>query len=232
MKTEEELERLREKLVKNLIKEGILRSNRCIKAMLSVKRHLFVPEALRDYAYVDTPLPLGRTGQTISAPHMCAYMLEALELKIGDLVLEVGSGSGYQAALIAECVAPSDAPKESWGHVVTIELLDELYKMAKENLEENGYAGRVTCILGDGTLGFPPLEEGEIYDKILVTAGAPEVPEPLLKQIKKGGLIVIPVGGRFFQQLVKIRRLNDKYTQEVLTSCLFVPLRGRFGWKD
>lgn len=220
----------REKLVRKLVSEGVLKNDRYIKAMLRVKRHLFVDDRHKKLAYIDNPLPLKNTGQTISAPHMCAYMLEALQPNVGETVLEIGTGSGYQAALLAECVAPEDEPKNRWGHVFTIEIVEELYNFAKDNLKRAGYADRVTCILGDGTLGYPPMEEREIYDRILITAGSPEMPPPLVKQLKAGGVLVAPVGGRYLQQLVRLTKTESGVRRETLTSCLFVPLRGRFGW--
>ena len=229
---EKDFDVLRKRLVERLIEEGILKSENCIRAMLTVKRHLFVDESLREHAYIDSPLPLGDTGQTISAPHMCAYLLEALELDVGQTVLEIGSGSGYQAALLAECIAPSNVSKEKWGHVITIEYLRKLYEMAKRNLEKTGYSDRVTCVCGDGTLGYPPLEDRELYDRILITAAAPEIPPPLIKQLKPGGIIVCPIGGRFMQRLVKIKKISEKLVEEYLISCMFVPLRGRYGWRD
>ena len=215
-----------------MVREGILRSERCIRAMLQVKRHLFIDERHAKWAYEDTPLPLGNTGQTISAPHMCAYMLEALEPQLGHNVLEVGGGSGYQAALLAEVVAPSDTPKEMWGRVVTIEILDPLCELAKRNLKRADYSDRVLVVCGDGTLGYPPLEKGGLYDRILITAGGPDVPPPLLEQLKREGILVAPVGGRFTQELIRIRKKKSgELIRERLLPCRFVPLRGRFGWE-
>jgi protein-L-isoaspartate(D-aspartate) O-methyltransferase len=230
--SEEAFTKAREKMVDNLVKEGILRSEHCIRAMLTVKRHLFIWRGYEEYAYYDQPLPLGSTGQTISAPHMCAYMIESLNLKVGDHVLEIGSGSGYHAALVAECVAPSDEDKEKWGRVITIERVEELYHFAQESLERAGYSDRVFCYLGDGTLGYPPSDERELYDKILVTAAAPEIPPPLLKQLKRGGIAVVPVGGRFQQRLDRIvKRMDGVVESETLTYCVFVPLLGMYGWR-
>lgn len=230
--SEDEFTELRRKMVNSLVKEGILKSEDCIKAMLKVKRHLFVEEKYRRIAYIDSPLPLLDTGQTISAPHMVAYMIEALQLRVGLRVLEVGTGSGYHAAVIAECVAPQEESRDKWGHVITVEVIEKLYEFAKKNLKLNGYSDRVTCILGDGSLGYPPLSEEPLYDRILVTAGSPSIPPPLLKQLKSGGIMIIPVGGKFFQELRRIKKINGRVVEETLMSCLFVPLRGKYGWRD
>ncbi len=228
---EEELAEARRRMVESLVHRNVLTKENCIRSMLRVKRHLFVWRGWERYAYRDNPLPLGSTGQTISAPHMCAYMLEALDLEEGDNVLEIGTGSGYHGALVAECVAPSNRGEEAWGRVTTIESERTLYEFAKENLERSGYSGRVTCIHGDGTLGVPPMVEKELYDKILVTAGAPHPPPPLLKQLRKGGIFVIPVGGRFYQTLEKIVKREDGNPETLrLINCVFVPLLGKYGW--
>ncbi len=222
----------RELLVKKLIREGILRTEKCINAFLKVPREKFVWKGLEEDAYYDSPLPLGSTGQTISAPHMCAYLIEELELETGDHVLEIGGGSGYQAALIAECVAPTDGDPSKWGHVYSIEINRELAEFARKNLEETGYGDRVDVILGDGSLGYPPMDENERYDKILLTAAAPKIPSPLIKQLKKNGILIAPVGRGFFQDLVKLIKLEDGSVMEKrLTKVAFVPLRGAYGWK-
>ena len=158
---------------------------------------------------------------------MVAIMNEALELRVGQKVLEVGAGSGWHAATVAEVVAPSDAPKEEWGHVWTIEIVPELARMAMENIEANGFADRVTVLHGDGSLGYPPEAP---YDRILVTAAAPEVPRPLVEQLKVGGILLIPVGGlHFFQTLLKIRKTPKGLVTEDLGGVAFVPLTGRYG---
>ncbi|MFQ5711312.1 MAG: protein-L-isoaspartate(D-aspartate) O-methyltransferase [Candidatus Geothermarchaeales archaeon] len=231
--SEEEFAKRREKMVQSLIQGGVLRTQKCIRSMMTVKRHLFVWSGHEEHAYYDHPLPLGNTGQTISAPHMCAYMIEALNLEVGGTILEIGTGSGYHAALLAECVAPTNVAKERWGMVITIEYVEELYHLAKENLRRAGYSDRVSCLVGDGTLGVPPSEERELYDRVLVTAGAPSPPKPLLRQLKKGGMMVIPVGGRFYQQLERIVKLDeDRYETSTLMGCLFVPLLGQYGWRE
>lgn len=223
----------RNSLVDRLVREGVLESEDCIRAMREVPRHLFVPEGQRRHAYDDNPIPLGETGQTVSAPHMCGYLLEALELEVGHTVFEVGAGSGYQSALVAEVIAPSAAKREEWGNLTTIEIVKELYRMAKANLKAAEYDDRVTVVQGDGSLGWPPAEEREIYDRILVTAGAPRVPETLRAQLKSPGVLAIPVGSRYFQRLEKVTKSADgELESERLVQCAFVPLVGKRGWAE
>ncbi|MEO3993731.1 MAG: protein-L-isoaspartate O-methyltransferase [Desulfurococcaceae archaeon TW002] len=210
----------REKLVKSLIEEGILKSEEVIKAMLSVPREEFVPLRYRELAYLDTPLSIGY-GQTISAPHMVAIMTEALKVSRGNKVLEVGTGSGYQAAIIAEIVKPE-------GHVWTIEIVPELAKFAEENLRRTGYSDYVSVIIGDGSKGY---EEAAPYDRIIVTAAAPEVPKPLISQLKEGGRIVIPVGDMYVQILKIIEKKRGTLHVEDSVPCVFVPLIGEYGFK-
>ncbi len=156
-------------------------------------------------------------------------MNEALDLQVGHKVLEVGAGSGWHAATVAEVVAPSDAPKEMWGHVWTIEIVPELAMMARENIEANGFADRITVLHGDGSMGYPPEAP---YDRILVTAAAPSIPEPLVEQLAVGGVMVIPVGGlHFFQSLIRVRKEPEGLITENLGGVAFVPLIGRYGHK-
>ena len=158
---------------------------------------------------------------------MVAIMNEALELSVGHKILEIGAGSGWHACTIAEIVAPSDAPKESWGHVYTVEIVQGLADFARENVEKNGFSERVTVICGDGSLGFP---EKAPYDRILVTAAAPDIPNPLIEQLKNGGVLIIPVGGlHLFQTLFRVRKMNGKILKENLGGVAFVPLTGRYG---
>ena len=220
-------EELRRRLVKRLIEEGYIRSEKVMRAMLRVPRELFVPEDLRHLAYEDTPLPIGH-GQTISAPHMVALMCEYADLDTGMKVLEVGTGSGYHAAVIAEVVAPSDTPREKWGHVYTIERIPELAKRAQENLRRAGYADRVTVIVGDGTKGYP---EKAPYDRIIVTAAAPDIPQPLIEQLRPGGKMVIPIGDRYSQVLYVVeKKENGEIKVKPTIPVLFVPLVGEHGW--
>mgnify|MGYP003876227531 CR=1 FL=1 len=158
---------------------------------------------------------------------MVAIMNEALELQAGQKVLEVGAGSGWHAATVAEVVAPSDAPRETWGHVWTIEIVPELARMAMENIRANGFADRITVLHGDGSMGYPPEAP---YDRILVTAAAPAIPDPLVEQLATGGVMVIPVGGlRFFQSLIRVRKGPEGVITENLGSVAFVPLIGKYG---
>ena len=216
-----------EGLIRRLTRQGILRSERVIRAFRRVPRHAFLPEDLKRYAAVDTPIPIGH-GQTVSAPHMVAIMDEALELEVGHRVLEVGAGSGWHAATVAELVAPSDEPRERWGHVYTVEIIPELAETARRNIEENGFGERVTVICGDGSMGY---EDEAPYDRVLVTAAAPEIPKPLVEQLKVGGILLIPIGGlRFFQSLIKVRKENGM-VKENLGGVAFVPLVGKYGHK-
>jgi len=160
---------------------------------------------------------------------MVSIMDEALELEVGHRVLEVGAGSGWHACTIAEIVAQTDAPKENWGHVYTVEIVRELAEFARKKIEKAGYGDRITVICGNGSLGCP---EKAPYDRILVTAAAPGIPEPLIKQLKTGGVLVIPVGGIYlYQTLVRIRKGDVKVTEENLGGVAFVPLTGKHGYK-
>jgi protein-L-isoaspartate(D-aspartate) O-methyltransferase len=218
-----------EKLIQNLIKERILHSSRVIEAMRDVPREKFLPENMRTYSAVDTPLPIG-FGQTASAPHMVSIMNEALQLEIGDKVLEVGAGSGWHAATIAELVAPQTSPRSEWGHVYTVEIVQNLAEFARKNIMNGGYGDRVTIIYSDGSVGYP---EKAPYDRILVTAGAPDVPKPLVDQLKTTGIMLIPVGSlSLFQSLFKITKTADgKTKEENLGGVAFVPLTGEYGHK-
>ncbi len=227
--TDEELRRRKRELLEALRREGVIRSERVYRAMLSVPREEFVPPELRCHAYDDNPLPIG-CGQTISAPHMVAMMCEEARLEPGHKVLEVGTGSGYHAAVMAEIVAPRDQPRERWGRVITIERIPELAERARRTLERLGYADRVKVVVGDGSLGYEPEAP---YDRIVVTAAAPDIPRPLLEQLKPGGIMVIPVGDRYLQYLyVVVKREDGSVEARPVTSCLFVPLIGEYGWKE
>lgn len=228
MSVNKDFEYLRRRLVERLKREGVLKSPSVIRAMLRVPREEFVPLSYRKYAYNDSPLPTF-SGQTISAPHMVAIMCELLDLRVGHKVLEVGTGSGYHAAVCAEIVAPRDEDKERWGHVYTVERLPELVEFARNNLKRTGYADRVTVILGDGSLGY---EDASPYDRILVTAAAPKIPSPLINQLAVNGKIVIPVGGSYYQELVVgIKLSEDEFKTFTAGGCVFVPLIGRYGWR-
>ena len=216
-----------EKLIQNLIKEGVLRSPRVIETMRRVPREKFLPENMWYYGAVDTPLPIG-FGQTASAPHMVSIMNEALQLDVGSRVLEIGAGSGWHAATIAELIAPKTAPRSEWGHVYTLEIVQELAEFARKSIMNGGYGDRVSIIHGDGSIGYA---EKAPYDRILVTAAAPDVPKPLIDQLKPTGIMLIPVGSlSLFQNLIKITKGTDgKTKQENLGGVAFVPLTGEYG---
>ena len=157
-------------------------------------------------------------------------MDEALELEVGHKVLEVGGGSGWHAATIAEIVAPSNTPKEEWGHVYTVERIAELMVFAKENIENAGYGDRITVIHGDGTLGYPEMAP---YDRILVAAAGPELPKPLVEQLTNNGILLAPVGGaQFYQTLIKVKKQDGKVIEETLGGIVFVPLIGKHSFKQ
>ena len=161
---------------------------------------------------------------------MVSIMNEALQLEVGHNVLEVGAGSGWHAATIAEIIAPRDAPRSEWGHVYTIEIVQGLAEFARKNIMNTGYGDRVTIICADGSMGYP---EKAPYDRILVTAAAPDVPKPLMEQLKPNGIMLIPVGSvHLFQSLIKItKELNGKIREENICGVAFVPLTGHYGHK-
>lgn len=207
----------RERMVENQIKARGISDSRVIQAMLKVPRHFFVDEGLRDQAYGDFPLPIGE-GQTISQPYIVALMTEALELKGNERVLEIGTGSGYQTAILAELAA--------W--VYTIEKYSSLLEKAKKVLNKLGYKN-ISFKLGDGSKGW---KEASPFQAIIVTAAAPEIPNPLKEQLDEGGRIVIPVGDTFSQVLIKgIKKGGEIYTK-ILEYVRFVKLVGEFGFKD
>jgi len=207
------MEERKRALVEKLMKEGYIKRKEVAEAMLKVPREIFVPEGLREFAYEDRPLPIGM-GQTISAPHMVAYMIEAAGIKRGDKVLEVGTGSGYHAAVMAEIVGPE-------GHVYTIERIPELAEQAKRRLEALGY-DNVTVIVGDGSKGYPPAAP---YDKIIVTAAAKRIPTALVEQLKTGGVMVLPVEEEpGYQVLYRITKKPGGLVVERLLPVMFVPL--------
>lgn len=212
-----DFEELRDLMVDaQLIARGI-RDERVLSAMRKVPRHLFVSEEVRYRAYDDMALPTGQ-GQTISQPYMVAIMTELLELRGDERVLEVGTGSGYQAAILGELAM----------EVYTMERLKALSDRAEEMLASLGYRN-IQFMAGDGTLGW---SEEAPFDRILVTAGAPRIPETLREQLVEGGIIVIPVGDYLSQRLVKGRKRKDKIDEQYHTPCVFVPLMGEYGWKE
>ncbi len=188
-----------------------------LAAMRKVPRHAFVPDWLRDAAYNDGPLPIG-DGQTISQPYIVAYMIEALRLRGGEHVLEIGTGSGYAAAVVAEIA----------GDVVTVERLAELADRARATLDRLGYRN-IEVVVGDGTLGWPAAAP---YDAIVVTAGGPSIPQALRQQLREGGCLVMPVGpDSYGQSLIRVTRgAGGEDQEEYLAPVSFVPLIGAQGW--
>ena len=203
-------------LNEHLIGRGI-KNAAVLAAMMMVPREEFVAEHLRESAYEDHPLPIDE-GQTISQPYIVAYMTEKLELSADDRVLEIGTGSGYAAAILSRIV----------NTVYTVEHFGSLVQKAVQRFQKLGYSN-IHVLEADGTLGWP---EHAPYDAVVVTAGAPEVPSPLLKQLAKGGRLVIPVGvNPYLQTLVRVRRVSDKdFSREELCAVRFVPLVGSAGW--
>ncbi len=191
-----------------IVKRGI-RTTQVVEAMRNVKRHVFVPERYRHLAYSDRPLPIGHQ-QTISQPYIVALMTDYLNLQPDEKVLEIGTGSGYQAAVLAEIV----------DQVYTVEIVEALGKRARQTLNEQGY-DNVHIRIGDGYQGW---QEHAPYDAIIVTASPSDVPPPLKQQLAEGGRMVIPVGGPVFQKLVLLRKTNGKLKQTDVTSVRFVPL--------
>jgi len=160
---------------------------------------------------------------------MVSIMNEALKLEVGHIVLEVGSGCGWHAATVAEIVAPSNVPRERWGHVYSIEIVPKLAELAQKNIKNASYNERVTIICKDGSEGYP---EKAPFDRIYVTAAAPYIPPPFKDQLKKGGIIVIPVGAvGFYQTLLRLTKLNSDFKEEDLGGVAFVPLVGKHGHK-
>lgn len=207
----------RRSMVNDQIRSRGITDERVLVAMEEVPRHLFVPPDLERDAYRDHPLPIGH-GQTISQPYIVAGMTALLQLKHGDSVLEVGTGSGYQAALLARIA----------GRILSIERIPEVARRAEENLRRAGIDG-VRIVIRDGTAGYP---EEAPYDAILVTAAAPSLPSPLLSQLADGGRLVAPVGDRNIQHLIRITRHGDEFMRETFEPVRFVPLIGEYGWQN
>ncbi|MDD2666166.1 MAG: protein-L-isoaspartate O-methyltransferase [Methanocellales archaeon] len=212
MSTGFETERTR--LVEGLRFYGI--SERVLDAMKKVPRHLFVPSIYREKAYADHPLPIGE-NQTISAPHMVAMMCDLLDIQSGMSILEIGAGCGYHAAVMAELVGE--------GHIYTVDRLSSLVNSAIENLQIAGYSN-VTVFVGDGTLGLP---DHAPYDRISVACAAPDIPPPLIGQLKSGGKMVIPIG-RHIQNLYLVEKRNGIIKKDS-GGVVFVPLIGKYGFK-
>jgi protein-L-isoaspartate(D-aspartate) O-methyltransferase len=202
-------------MVEDQIRGRGIASPRVLEAMLRVPRHEFVPAEFRDDAYADKPLPIGE-GQTISQPFMVGAMTEALELTGSERVLEIGTGSGYQAAVLSVLAR----------EVISVESHTSLALAAQERLARLGYTN-VHVHNGDGSLGFT---DAVPYDAILITAAAPEIPPVLANQLHEGGRLVIPVGSQENQELLQARKEDGELRSRVLFDCRFVPLLGRYGW--
>jgi len=208
---------IREKMVKTQLEARGITDTRVLYAMRKVPRHLFVTEALRSRAYEDCPLPIGE-NQTISQPYMVALMTQSLELRSTDTVLEIGTGSGYQAAVLAEIVK----------QVYSIERIKELFYQARKTLDELGYTN-IAIKNFDGTYGW---KEKSPFDAIIVTAGAPGIPPTLVEQLAVGGRFVIPVGNSTSQTLKRVRKTEKDIEIEELCGCVFVKLIGKYAWTE
>jgi protein-L-isoaspartate(D-aspartate) O-methyltransferase len=213
-----DIDKLRAAMVVEQLIPRNISDKRVLEAFRKVPRHEFVPEDLRQSAYNDYPIPIGE-NQTISQPYMVALMTECLKLKDGEKVLEIGTGSGYQAAILGEIA----------GEVYSVERFKDLADKASEILHSLGYKN-IHIKVGDGTLGW---SEFAPYDGIVVTAGAPGVPESLVKQLKDGGRLVIPIdSGGFGQILTLVERVGHTTRQSDICACTFVPLIGKEGWPE
>ncbi len=206
----------RRALIGRMQERGI-RDLEVLHAFDTVHRHLFVPHAVAHRAYEDSPLPIG-FGQTASQPSLQALYMQVLEIRAGDRVLEVGTGSGFQTAVLAQLA----------GHVYSVERIRELASRAREVLDGMRLSN-VAILVGDGTIGWSKYAP---YDAILVAAAAPDVPQPLLDQLAVGGRMLVPVGTRESQQLLLVRRTPGGFEHEEVGACTFVPLLGRFGWAE
>ena len=206
----------RERMVKDQIEARGVRDKKILEAMKKVPRHLFVPWNMRSYAYHDEPLPIGE-GQTISQPYIVAYMSEVLRLKGNERILEIGTGSGYQAAILGELC----------DNVYTIEVIPSLGRKAEALLKELGYEN-VRVKIGDGYEGW---KEYAPYDAIIVTCAPTHVPQPLKEQLKEGGRMIIPVGEAYNQMLVLLRKIGDRLKEEKRLPVRFVPMVNETGEK-
>jgi len=219
MSVREELSytKAREQMVRQQITARGIRARRVLAAMRTVPRHLFVPEDLHHLAYYDSPLSIG-LGQTISQPYIVALMTEALELKEHENVLEIGTGSGYQAAILGQLVK----------HVYTVERIQELATRAQDLFRQLCY-DNISVRVDDGTKGWP---EHAPYQAVIITAASPDVPKPLTEQLAEGGRLVGPIGGSWTQSLIQIHKQGGDLNSRELTTVAFVPLIGEYGWSE
>ncbi len=209
----------KESLIKYWQKSKLISDSRLMTAFRKIPRENFIPDELKKEAYDDNPLPIGY-NQTISQPTTILIMLQALELKKTDKVLEIGAGSGYNAALISYIVKK--------GKVYTLEIIPELVEFAKDNIERLKIKN-IEIVKGDGSKGY---KEEAPYDAIIVTASCPKIPSPLIKQLKNGGRLVIPVGPLYNQEMLKIIKVGEKLEIKNLGNFIFVPLKGEYGYNN
>jgi len=208
-------------LIENLKKEGFIRSEKVEKAMLEVDRKYFVLSEYQNESYIDEPLPT-INGQTVSAPHMVAMMLEYLEIDKGNKILEIGTGLGYNACLLANIAYP--------GFVYSVEIDRSLYLIAVEKIKDYcKYKENIFLFNADGSEGLP---EYAPYDRIVVTCGMPNINENLLNQLNDNGILLAPVGSNYYQDLVKIKKIGNKLHKEYLGEVMFVPMRGKYGFEQ
>ncbi len=210
-----------EEFVSYLRDTGVLKSDAIEKALLETPRHLFVPDDMRDSAYNDQPLPIGY-GQTISQPSVVVAMTQILEPKQGQKILEIGTGSGWQAALLSRIVGNK-------GKIFSIEIVPELAKFARDNIAKLGIKN-VEVVWGNGSAG---LKENAPFDRIIITAAAPSIPDTLKEQLKIGGRIVAPVGDMHTQKMVIVKRMRKGFEEKAMPNMfVFVPLRGEYGFEE
>jgi len=212
LQTKDKYDEMRRRMVERDMRD--VHDKRVLQAMATVPRHLFVPEYLRDQAYEDHPLPIGE-GQTISQPYIVALMTQELQIKPGDKVLEIGTGSGYQAAVLSELT----------DSVYTIEIKEKLAQQAAQKFRRLGYAEKIKSKYGDGYIGW---EEYAPFDAIMITAAVDHIPQKLIEQLKEGGRIILPKGSpRFFQNLTVATKINGKLKERHITGVIFVPMTGK-----
>ena len=209
----------RKEMVEKLVSSGYIKTEPVKTAMEKVPRHIFAPEDMQRFAYADAPIQIGAGGQTISAPHMVAMMLEFLELEKGMTVLEIGCGSGYHASLAAYLVGAQ-------GHVYTIDIVEELTENAKKHIAQVGLHDRIDVIFADGSKGLP---EHAPYDRIMAACSAPDIPQPLMEQLKDPGIAIIPVGSGYTQSLAYVKKVDGEVIKKNYPGVAFVPMRGEFG---
>lgn len=208
----------KEELIEKWVSSGTIKDRKVIEAFRKVPREEFIKEGRKEESYGDYPIPIGE-GQTISQPTTVAIMTEALELREGQKVLEIGAGSGYQAAIIAEIIGPQ-------GKIISTEIIQELAKLAQKNIKKLGMKN-VEILHYDGSKGY---SKEAPYDRIIVAAASPKIPKPLIEQLKEGGIIVAPVGNMLEQVMVKARKKNGRLVEERLGDFMFVPLKGKYGY--